>query len=62
MNIAEILKKEDVVLNHEGAEAFRMSPEMELYTAVVTSALEEMFYEGKNGSRVRGQARRLCAT
>ena len=52
MNIAEILKKEDVVLNHEGAEAFRMSPEMELYTAVVTSALEEMFYEGKK-DRVR---------
>ena len=47
MNMNEILKKENVVLNHEGAEAFRMSPEMELYTAVVSSALEEMFYEGK---------------
>ena len=47
MNIAEIIKKEDVVLNHEGAEAFRMTPEMELYTAVVTSALEDSSYEGK---------------
>ena len=46
MNIAEIVKNEDVVLNHEGAEAFRMTPEMELYTAVVTSALEDTFYEG----------------
>lgn len=52
MNIAQILRKLNVVLNHEGAEAFRMSPEMELYTAVVTSALEKMFYEGKQ-DRVR---------
>ena len=47
MNFSEIVRKQDVVLNHEGAEAFRMTPEMELYTAVVTSALEEMYYEGK---------------
>ena len=47
MNMNENLKKGNVVLNHEGAEAFRMSPEMELYTAVVSCALEEMFYEGK---------------
>lgn len=47
MNMKEILQNVNVVANHEGAKAFRMSPEMELYTAVVTSALEEMFYEGK---------------
>ena len=47
MNIAGMLKRENVVVNHEGAEAWRMTPEMELYTAVVTSALEEMYYEGK---------------
>ena len=46
MNFSEKLKKQDVVLNHEGAEAYRMSPEMELYTAVVTAALEELNYEG----------------
>lgn len=34
--------------NHEGGEAYRLSPEMELYTAVVTSALEDMNYEGMN--------------
>ena len=47
MKIAGMLKRENVVVNHEGAEAYRMTPEMELYTAVVTSALEEMYYEGK---------------
>lgn len=47
MKIAGMLKSENVVVNHEGAEAYRMAPELELYTAVVTSALEEMYYEGK---------------
>ena len=47
MKIAGMLKRENVVVNHEGAEAYRMTPEQELYTAVVTSALEEMYYEGK---------------
>ncbi len=31
--------------NHEGAKAYRMSPEMELYTAVVTASLSNKFYE-----------------
>ena len=47
MKIAGMLKRENVMVNHEGAEAYRMTPEMELYTAVVTSALEEIYYEGK---------------
>ena len=47
MNISEILKNESLVMNHEGAEAFRMTPEQELYTAVVTTALEDVFYEGR---------------
>ncbi len=34
--------------NHEGAPAFRMSTEMELYTAVVTAGLSNTFYEGAN--------------
>lgn len=46
MNIAGILKKENVVVNHEGEKAFRMSPELELYTAVVTGSLEPLAYEG----------------
>jgi len=32
--------------NYEGGEAFQLSPEMELYSAVVTSSLSKMFYEG----------------
>ncbi|MBP5203690.1 MAG: TROVE domain-containing protein [Candidatus Methanomethylophilaceae archaeon] len=47
MKIAGMLKRENVVVNHEGAEAYRMTPEQELYTAVATSALEETYYEGK---------------
>ena len=45
MKYNEIVKKENEVLNHEGAKAFRMSPEMELYTAAVSSALCGKFYE-----------------
>ena len=45
MKFNEILKEENQVLNHEGARAFRMTPEMELYTAAVTSALSGKFYE-----------------
>ena len=45
MKYNEILKEGNKVLNHEGALAFRMSPEMELYTAAVTSTLSGKFYE-----------------
>ena len=45
MKFNEILKEENQVLNHEGSKAFRMTPEMELYTAAVTSALSGKFYE-----------------
>jgi len=37
-----------VTLNHEGAKAYLMSPEMELYTAVVTTGLNDSFYEAGN--------------
>ena len=33
------------ILNHEGELAYRLSPEMELYTAVVTASLSDKFYE-----------------
>ena len=33
------------VVNHEGAEAYRLSPEWRLYTAAVTSGLSDSFYE-----------------
>jgi 60 kDa SS-A/Ro ribonucleoprotein len=39
-------KQKNVVTNYEGANAFSMTPEMELYTAVVTSTLSDKFYEG----------------
>lgn len=39
------LRKRSECKNHEGAEAFRLSPEMELYTAVVTTSLSDKFYE-----------------
>lgn len=40
-----IVRDETQVLNHEGAEAYKLSAEMELYTAVVTSSLSNKFYE-----------------
>lgn len=45
MNYDSILKGNDVVANYEGAKAYAMTPELELYTAVVTASLSESFYE-----------------
>lgn len=51
----EILKKESMTLNHEGAEAWRLTPEMELYTLACTIALQPTFYESP-----KEQVDRLC--
>ena len=40
-----IIKEKSVTLNYEGADAFKLSAEMELYTAVVTASLSNKFYE-----------------
>lgn len=45
MNFNNILKISGKAQNHEGATAYKMTPEMELYTAVVTMALQDKFYE-----------------
>ncbi|OOQ57986.1 TROVE domain-containing protein [Mucilaginibacter pedocola] len=47
------------VVNHEGAAAYTLSPEMELYTAVVTWSLNDTFYE-KNEQRLT-RVRQLIA-
>ncbi len=44
-------KEKNVVVNFEGAKAYPMTPQLELYTAVVTSTLSDKFYE-KGGERV----------
>lgn len=36
------------VVNYEGEKAFVLTPEMELYTAVVTTALTDQFYESSS--------------
>ena len=41
-------EEEGKVMNHEGAEAFIMSPELELYTTVVTASLSDKFYESND--------------
>ncbi len=41
-------KNRQLTKNHEDAKAFVMSPEMELYTAVVTTGLNDSFYEAGN--------------
>ena len=48
MNMTSILTQEDGVLNYEQAPAFRMNSELELYAAVVNSALEDKYYEGSS--------------
>ena len=50
MNYNSILRGKRV-LNHEGARAYKLSPEMELYSAVVTASLSNLFYE-KQDDRV----------
>lgn len=38
-------KRQNVIKNHEGAKAYAMKPEFELYSAVVTTGLNNMYYE-----------------
>lgn len=38
-------KPKTQVTNHEGAKAYTLTPEMELYSAVVTASLQDQFYE-----------------
>lgn len=38
-------KRKNELFNYEGAKAFALNPEMELYSAVVTAALQNNFYE-----------------
>ena len=51
MSFNSMLREQSETKNHEGAKAYVMSPEMELYTAVVTSTLSDKFYE-KNDERM----------
>lgn len=44
-------RKETEVTNYEGAKAFVLTPEIELYSAVVTAGLSDNFYE-KTGTRI----------
>jgi len=43
-------------LNHEGAKAFTLTPQLELYTAVATAALSDKFYENTNAGLNRIKA------
>ena len=51
MNWNSKLKEQMTVTNHEGAKAYVMTPELELYTAVVTASLSDLNYE-KQDERV----------
>ena len=53
MNYNSMIKEKETTRNHEGAKAYAMTPEMELYTAVVTSTLSDSFYESKDGRMER---------
>jgi 60 kDa SS-A/Ro ribonucleoprotein len=45
--------KATVTRNHEGAKAFKMGSEMELYAAVATAGLNDQFYEAADEKLVR---------
>lgn len=51
MNYNSMLKEVNTEKNYEGARSFAMTPEMELYSAVVTASLSDTFYE-KQDERV----------
>ncbi len=51
MNWNSKLKEQMTVTNYEGVKAYAMTPELELYTAVVTASLSDLFYE-KQDERV----------
>ena len=51
MNYNSMLKEMNSLKNHEGAKAYAMTPELELYTAVVTASLSDTTYE-KQDARV----------
>lgn len=42
------MRRKTPVFNYEGERAFVLTPEMELYTAVVTTALSDKYYESGN--------------
>ncbi len=45
MKFNQKVQKKGKILNHEGAEAFTLNPQLELYSATVTSSLNPSFYE-----------------
>lgn len=56
MNFNSMLKGKKDKKNYEGAKAYAMTPELELYSAVVTASLSDSFYE-KQDERVNRIAR-----
>lgn len=53
MNYNAMIHQDAHFRNHQGAKAFRQTPEMELYSAVVTAAMSDSFYEDRNGRAER---------
>jgi len=49
-------RQKNVTVNHEGVTAYRLTPALELYSAVVTSALSDTYYEKANDRLARIQA------
>jgi hypothetical protein len=49
-------KKANTTINYQGETAFKLTPEMELYTAVATAGLSDQFYE-----RADDKLNRICS-
>ena len=52
MKFNVLTRMKNAVTNYEGAKAYGMTPQLELYAAVVTSGLSDTFYE-KTGTRIQ---------
>jgi len=53
MKYNSMLKVENVEMNYEGAKAHAMTPEQELYTAVLTASLSDTYYEKRDNRMER---------
>lgn len=55
-SVNKIAVQDNQTVNHVGAKAFALSPEMELYSAVVTTMLTDSYYEKADARLARIQA------
>ena len=56
MKFNEKIKGINKTINHEGEEAYKLTPELELYSLVCTASLQNKFYESSSNTLDRLRA------